>query len=73
MEIFLDCLPCMLRQVLEASRMSTDNIELQIKIMNEAINVLSQYKSFRNSPEVGREMHRIVKAQTGNFRSVLSD
>ena len=67
MEIFLDCLPCMLRQVLEATRMSTDNTKMHRKIMDEAISVLSQYKSFRNSPEVGREMHRIVKAQTGNL------
>ena len=67
MEIFMDCLPCILRQVLEASRMSTDNTELHRIIMDKAISVLSQYKSFRNSPEVAREMHRIVKAQTGNI------
>ena len=65
MDIYLDCLPCMLRQVLEASKMSTDNVDLHGKIMDEAINVLSQYKLYRNSPEVGRDMHRIVKAQTG--------
>lgn len=67
MEILLDCLPCMLRQVLEAARMSTDDTELNRNIMDEAISVLSQYKSFRSSPEVAREMHRIVKAQTGNL------
>lgn len=66
MEINLDCLPCMLRQALEATQMSTDNIELQKRMMDEAINVLSQYKSFRNPPEVAREMHSIVNAQTGN-------
>ncbi|HMM01083.1 MAG TPA: ARMT1-like domain-containing protein [Bacilli bacterium] len=66
MEIFLECLPCILRQALQASRMSTDNIALQTIIMDEAISILSQYKSFRNSPEVAREIHRIVKEQTGN-------
>lgn len=65
MEIFLECLPCILRQALQASRMSTDNIALQTIIMDEAISILSQYNSFRNSPEVAREIHRIVKEQTG--------
>ena len=65
MQIYLDCLPCMTRQVLEASRMSTDNEKLQGSIMEEAIGVLSGYKSFRNAPEVCREMHKIVKKQTG--------
>lgn len=65
MQIYLDCLPCMMRQVLEASRMSTDDEKLQGRIMEEAIGVLSRYNSFRNAPEVCREMHKLVKAQTG--------
>lgn len=65
MQIYLDCLPCMTRQVLEASRMSTDNEMLQGSIMEEAIGVLSGYKSFKNAPEICREMHNIVKEQTG--------
>ncbi len=65
MKVYLDCLPCMLRQVLEASRMSTDNEKLQSDIMDAAISVLNQYRSFSNSPEIGRDMHRIVKEITG--------
>ncbi len=65
MEIYLDCLPCILRQVLEASRISTDKIELHNEIIGEAIGVLSKYKSYKNPPEVGRDMHRIVKDKTG--------
>ena len=65
MDIYLDCLPCILRQALEASRMSTNDTALHGKIMEEAIGVLERYKSYRNSPEVARDIHRIVKAQTG--------
>jgi len=36
MVIFLDCLPCFLRQVLDASRMTTDRIELHEEIMKDA-------------------------------------
>jgi uncharacterized protein with ATP-grasp and redox domains len=31
MKLFLDCLPCMLRQVLDSSRMVTDNPEVHEK------------------------------------------
>jgi hypothetical protein len=65
MEIFLDCLPCMLRQVIDASRMATESTKLHEKIVEEAINLLGNYKKYRNSPEVGREMHWLVKNFTG--------
>lgn len=66
MKLFLDCLPCLLRQVLESSRMATDCERLQKEIMDEAISVLCRYDSFKNSPEIGRDMHNIVKERTGN-------
>ncbi|MEZ4358021.1 MAG: ARMT1-like domain-containing protein [Eubacteriales bacterium] len=65
MEIFLDCLPCTLRQVLEASRMVTNDTKLQEKIMEESLKVLSNYKNFKCSPDMGRAMHNIVKKYTG--------
>ena len=65
MEIFLDCLPCMLRQVLEASRMATDKPELQEKIIEESIRILSDYKKYRCSPDMGRAIHQTVKKHTG--------
>ena len=65
MEIFLDCLPCTLRQVLEASRMVTDDTKLQKNIMEESIKVLLDYRNYGCSPDMGRAMHNIVKKYTG--------
>lgn len=65
MKIHLDCLPCILRQILEASRTATDKTELQESIMDKAIRILGQYRAFKNSPEICRDMHQIVKEQTG--------
>lgn len=67
MKIFLDCLPCFLKQVLEASRLATDRTDLHEEIMRETINLISDYQKFRYSPEVGRAMHQIVKKHTGIF------
>lgn len=64
MDIYLDCLPCFLRQVLEAARMTTKNIQLHEEIMEDTIKLIANYKKFRYSPEIGREMHKIVKNKT---------
>lgn len=65
MEIYFDCLPCFLRQVLEASRTATDDIDIQKKILKETAMVIADFESYDYSPEVGRVMHNIVKKYTG--------
>ena len=65
MEIYLDCLPCFLRQVLEAARLTTSQTEVQAKIMKETAKLISDHERFRYSPEVGRAMHQIVKKHSG--------
>ena len=65
MKIFLDCLPCILRQVLEASRLVTDKSDLQAIIIEESIKILSDYKEYRCSPEIVTSMHKVVKELTG--------
>lgn len=76
MEICLDCLPCFLRQVLEASRMATNNMEIQTEIMKDTVMLISDYERFRYAPELGRAIHQIVKKHTGikdPYRSIKCD
>jgi len=65
MEIFLDCLPCFLRQSLEAARIATVDEKMQIKIMEEAIKLVTDFKNYKNSPELAYEIHEIIKSYTG--------
>lgn len=65
MEITLDCIPCMLKQALGSSRMVTNDIDKQEKIIEEALSVLLNYKKYRNSPDLAREIHQIIKKMTG--------
>ena len=67
MEIMLDCLPCMLKQVLEASRMATDEIAVQEKILIEATDIIANYKECGCSPELALKMHQTIKRHTGNI------
>lgn len=65
MEIQLDCLPCFLRQVLDASRMATDQIDVQRSIIKDTAELIARYEDYKYSPAVGREMHNIVKRHSG--------
>ncbi|NLY74993.1 MAG: DUF89 family protein [Firmicutes bacterium] len=65
MKIELDCLPCLLNQILRASRMVTDDVETHEKILREANDIISKYDSYSYAPEVGRVLHFLVKKHTG--------
>lgn len=66
MNMQLDCLPCFLRQALEASRIVTKEQKIQTKILMESLEVIREFESYRCAPEVGRVIHSIVKRITGN-------
>ncbi len=65
MKIFLDCLPCMLRQVLESAYMATDDETIREDIMDEAMEVLLKYRQYGCAPKLCEAMHTIVKRHTG--------
>lgn len=65
MKIFLDCLPCILRQVFEASCMATNDQVIQEGIMDEAIETLSNYRNYNYAPIICEAMHTIVKKHAG--------
>lgn len=65
MKLLLDCVPCLLRQALESSRMVTDDVGKQNEIVKEALGFLLEYETYRNSPDLARKIHQIIKIKTG--------
>jgi len=64
MKTYLDCIPCFIKQSLEAARMATDDKEIQAEVVREVMKYL-QTISFTNSPpEFSREVHQIIKRIT---------
>ncbi|MFW6064957.1 MAG: damage-control phosphatase ARMT1 family protein [Candidatus Natronoplasma sp.] len=61
----LDCIPCFLRQALEASRMATDDEEVQREVLDEVMDILTDLKlESKKPPEIGKYVHRAVKEIT---------
>ena len=67
MKVHLKCIPCFIRQVLEAINMSTDNEIMREKVLREVLSYLSHKEWNTTTPEIGTNVHRIVKRITGNM------
>ena len=67
MKAHLECIPCLLRQVLEATKMSTTDEVVREKSLREVTIYLSNEQWTKILPELGTNVHRIVKRVTGNI------
>lgn len=65
MQLFLDCLPCLHRQVLEAARQTTDDVAVQSRIMDRAAATLTRRRAYATAPAMAEAMHSIVREETG--------
>lgn len=66
MKAHLECVPCFLRQALEAAKMSTADEAVQEEGLRQALSYLSSEKWGKTAPELGTSVHRIVKRVTKN-------
>jgi len=61
----LDCVPCLLRQALEAARNSTDDTAVHERIVREVLTELSTSDLSMSPPAVGQRVHRRLRELTG--------
>ncbi len=61
MKVHLDCIPCFLKQSLEAARMSTEKEEIHEQLMKELLKHLEDINFKKSPPELSREVHRIIR------------
>jgi uncharacterized protein with ATP-grasp and redox domains len=66
-KVHLECIPCFIRQALEAVNMSTDNEIMREKVLREVLSYLSNEEWNKTTPEIGTNVHRIVKRITGKI------
>lgn len=66
MKIGLECIPCFLRQALEAGALVTDDQEIRERILREVLSRLTNQSFDKAPPSVGRDIHKIVNHLTGN-------
>jgi uncharacterized protein with ATP-grasp and redox domains len=66
METYLECIPCFVRQALEAGRMATDDRAKQEAVLRRTLRLASEMDMGESPPRMGQKIHRIIKEITGN-------
>jgi uncharacterized protein with ATP-grasp and redox domains len=66
MQTYLDCYPCFLRQSIEASRMAGADAAQQREVVLQVLDRLKEIPPGATPPEIGLEIHRLVREITGN-------
>jgi uncharacterized protein with ATP-grasp and redox domains len=66
METALDCMPCFIRQALEAVRMAIGSRSEQERVIREVLRATGSMDLVLSPPAVGQRIHRLIRQETGN-------
>jgi len=66
MKTYLDCIPCFLRQALEAARMVTADLQLQDYVLRKVLRLVSEMDFNQSPPYMGWMIHKLIRQATGN-------
>ncbi len=65
MRTFLDCIPCFVRQALDATRFVTDDVSVHERVLREVLRAASAMDMRATPPEMGLRIHRAIRELTG--------
>jgi len=65
MQTSLDCVPCFMRQALEAARMATDDVDVHEQVLRRVAREISSVDMAFSPPSMGQKIHRLVRELTG--------
>ncbi len=66
MRTYLECVPCFLRQALDASRMVTDDPAVHERVVRETLRLAAEMPFDRSPPWMGQRIHKLLRDATGN-------
>ncbi len=66
MKAFLDCIPCVVRQSLEAARLATADERIHEQVLREVLQVTSQFDFAQPPPVMGQFIHQRIRQLCGN-------
>jgi uncharacterized protein with ATP-grasp and redox domains len=65
MKTYLDCIPCFVSHVLDAVRMTTDDEQVQQKVVREAMCLGCKLDFMDSPPAAAQKIHRFMRKATG--------
>jgi uncharacterized protein with ATP-grasp and redox domains len=66
MKTYLDCIPCFVRQGLDAARLATDDEQIHEQVVREVLRLAADLDMNQTPPAMGQQIHRLIRELTGN-------
>ncbi|RLC23792.1 MAG: hypothetical protein DRH21_06520 [Deltaproteobacteria bacterium] len=66
MKTYFECIPCLLRQTLEAARLTTDDKEIHEQVLREVLSAASKMNLQESPPFMAQRIHRLIRQMTGD-------
>jgi len=61
MRIYLDCIPCFVRQALDSARLVTDDEQIHEKVVREVLRLAADLDMSQSPPVIGQRIHRLIR------------
>ena len=65
MNIFLDCIPCFVRQALDAARLATDDKQIHEQVLRKVLALAKDLDMNQSPPVMGQKIHRLIRELVG--------
>jgi len=66
MKTYFDCIPCFVRQVLEAVRMITDDPDIIEQVMRQGLTIAGNMDLRQSPPAMAQKIHGVIRELTGS-------
>jgi len=65
MRIYLDCIPCFIRQALDAARHVTEDESVHEQVVREVLSLANNLDMNQSPPVIGQQVHRLIRDLLG--------
>ncbi|MEW5924866.1 MAG: ARMT1-like domain-containing protein [Candidatus Zixiibacteriota bacterium] len=65
MKTYIDCIPCFIRQALDAARFVTDDEKIHEQVLREVLRAVAAMDYNQSPPLMGQIIHRLIRGFTG--------
>ena len=67
MQIYLDCIPCIVHQVLTSVRLVTNDVQVHEQMVREVLTLLGDMDMRQSPPAIAQKIHRLIGQLTGEY------
>jgi uncharacterized protein with ATP-grasp and redox domains len=65
MRTYFDCIPCFVRQALDAARLATDDEQIHEQVVRQVLELTAELDMSQSPPVIGQQIHRLIRNLVG--------